>query len=69
MEWVLLIMMSAPSGSFIDKRVEFVKTKAECHARMAKTPRITPMQIRQTPICVTMDHWTGKKPMSGVALD
>jgi len=69
MEWVLLVMMSTPGGDFIDKRVEFVKNKAECHARMATTPRVTPMQIRQNPICVTMDHWTGKKLMSGVALD
>jgi hypothetical protein len=69
MEWVLIIMMSTPGGDFIDKRVEFVRNKSECHARMATTPRIAPMGIRQTPICVTMDHWTGKKPMSGVALD
>jgi hypothetical protein len=69
MEWVLLVMMSTPGGDFIDKRVEFVKTKAECHARMTTTPRVTLMQIRQSPICVTMDHWTGKKPMPGVALD
>jgi hypothetical protein len=69
MEWVLIIMMSTPGGDFIDKRVEFVRNQAECHARMAVTARVTPMQIRQTPICVTMDHWTGKKPMPGVALD
>jgi len=69
MEWVLIIMMSTPGGDFIDKRVEVVRNKAECHARMAATPRIAPMGIRQTPICVTMDHWTGKKPMPGVALD
>jgi hypothetical protein len=69
MEWVLIIMMSTPGGDFIDKRVEFVRTRAECHRRMVLTPKVAPMQIRQTPICVTMDHWTGKKPMSGVALD
>jgi hypothetical protein len=69
MEWVLIIMLSTPGGDFIDKRVEFVRNKSECHARMAATPKVAPMQIRQTPICVTMDHWTGKKPMSGVALD
>jgi len=69
MEWVLIIMMSTPGGDFIDKRVEVVRNKAECYTRMATTPKVTPMQVRQTPICVTMDHWTGKKPMSGVALD
>lgn len=69
MEWVLIIIMSSPGGDFIDKRVEFVRTKAECQARMAATPRVAPMQVRQSPICVTMDHWTGKKQMPGVALD
>ena len=69
MEWVLIIMMSTPGGDFIDKRVEVVQNRAECLARMATTPRITPIKVHQTPICVTMDHWTGKKPMPGVALD
>jgi hypothetical protein len=69
MEWVLIIMMSTPGGDFIDKRVEFTRSQTECYARMAAVLRVTPMQIRQTPICVTMDHWTGKKPMPGVALD
>jgi hypothetical protein len=69
MEWVLIIIMSTPGGDFIDKRVEFVRTRAECHARMTTVPKVAPMQIRQSSICVTMDHWTGKKPMTGVALD
>ena len=69
MEWVLIIMMSTPGGDFIDKRVEFTRNRSECHARMAATPRVAPMGIRQTPICVTMDHWTGKKPMANVAPD
>jgi hypothetical protein len=69
MEWVLIIMMSTPGGDFIDKRVEFVRNKAECYARMATVPKVAPMGILQSPICVTRDHWTGKKPMPGVALD
>ena len=69
MEWVLIIMMSTPGGDFIDKRVEVVQNRAECYARVAATPKVTPMGILQSPICVTRDHWTGKKPMPGVALD
>jgi len=69
MEWVLIIMMSTPGGDFIDKRVEFVQNRAECYARMATTPKVVLMGILQSPICVTRDHWTGKKPMPGVALD
>ena len=69
MNWVLIIMMSTPGGDFIDKRVEFLQDKKSCQIRMAEIPRMAPMRIRQDPICVTMDHWTGKKPMPGVALD
>ena len=69
MEWVLIIMMSTPGGDFIDKQVEFVQTQAECYARMATTPKVAPMGILQSPICVTRDHWIGKKSMTGVALD
>jgi hypothetical protein len=69
MNWVLIIMLSSPGGNFIDKTVEFVPTRAECRAKAQGVPKLTPMGIRQDPICVTMDHWTGKKPMAGVALD
>ena len=69
MNWVLIIMLSTPGGDFIDKKVEFVRTKAECRARADQVEPVAPMGIRQKPICVTMDHWTGKNPMPGVALD
>lgn len=69
MNWVLIVMLSTPGGDFIDKTTEFTRTRAECQAKAQQVTRITPMRIRQDPICVTMDHWTGKKPMVGVALD
>jgi hypothetical protein len=69
MNWVLIIMMSTPGGDFIDKRVEFLRTKAECQVRLSETPRMTLMRVKQDPVCVTMDHWTGKKQMPNVALD
>ena len=69
MNWVLIIMLSSPGGDFIDKTVEFTRTRAECQAKAQRVPKLTPMGIQQHPICVTMDHWTGKKPMAGVALD
>jgi hypothetical protein len=69
MNWVLIIMMSSPGGDFIDKRVEYLQDKKACQVRMAEIPRITPMMVKQFPLCVTMDHWTGKKLMPGVALD
>ena len=69
MNWVLIVMLSTPGGDFIDKRVEFVRTKVECQTLAKQMDRRSPMGIRQDPLCVTMDHWTGKNPMPGVALD
>jgi hypothetical protein len=69
MNWVLIIMLSSPGGNFIDKKVEFARTHSECQVMARQTARITPMGVRQDPLCVTMDHWTGKNPMPGVALD
>ena len=69
MNWVLIVMLSTPGGDFIDKKVEFVQTQAECQTLAQQTARMTPMGVRQHPLCVTMGHWTGKKPMPGVALD
>ena len=69
MNWVLIVMLSTPGGDFIDKKVEFVRTQAECQTLAQQTVRVTPMGVRQDPLCVTMDHWTGKRPMKGVALD
>jgi hypothetical protein len=69
MNWVLIVMLSTPGGDFIDKKVEFVRTKVECQTMAKRLDRHTPMGVQQHPICVTMDHWTGKNPMKGVALD
>jgi hypothetical protein len=69
MNWVLIIMLSTPGGDFIDKKVEYVQTQVQCRAMAKQVDRITLMGVHQHPICVTMDHWTGKNPMPGVALD
>jgi hypothetical protein len=68
MNWVLLIFLSTPGGDFIERKVEFVRTQAECQARAKQTARRTPMGIQQHPLCVTMDHWTGKNPMPGMPM-
>jgi hypothetical protein len=69
MNWVLIIMLSSPGGDFIDKRVEFVPTEAECQVQLQQLPKLSPMGLQQHAICVTMDHWTGRQPMMNVALD
>jgi hypothetical protein len=68
MEWVLLVFISAPGGYFIDKTVEPVRTYQECIDKSKATPRKTYKGIQDT-VCVTIDHWTGKAPMPGMAMD
>lgn len=51
------------------KTVEFT-TRKECEAVRVQLPNLdTPMGIKHKGLCVTMDHWTGKKKMPGVAYD
>ena len=68
--WVLVIAMSAPSGDFIDKRTVEFKTRKDCEAVRAQLPVLnSPYGVKHEGVCVTMDHWTGKKKDKGVAFD
>jgi hypothetical protein len=68
--WVLIIAMSSPGGDFIDKRTVEFKTRQDCEAVRVQLSNLdTPMGIKHKGLCVTMDHWTGKKQMPGVAYD
>jgi len=68
-EWVLIIAMFSPGGDFIDKYAEGpIATKAECVSRQ-QALKPTGLQVQLKGLCVTKDHWTGKKQMPGVAYD
>jgi hypothetical protein len=68
-EWVLIIAMFSPGGGFIDKYAEGpIATKAECVSRQ-QALKTTGVQVHLKGVCVTKDHWEGKKQMIDVAYD
>lgn len=69
-EWILIIAMFGPSGDFIDKRTIEFQSRKDCEAVKIQLPVMnSPMGIKHKGLCVTRDHWTGKKQMKGVAYD
>lgn len=71
MNWVLLISMLTPGGDFIDKVPVEMPTRAACVQAAKDLPKRgeSPMGVQYKGICVTMDHWTGKKKMKDVSFD
>ena len=71
MNWVLLISMLTPGGDFIDKVPVEMPSKAACQQAAKDLPKRgeSPMGVQYKGICVTMDHWIGKKKMKDVPLD
>ena len=67
-QWVLIVAMFSPGGDFIGKIVEGPFSKTECIEKKNKLkPTVFDVQLKG--LCVTKDHWEGKKQMTGVALD
>ena len=71
MNWILLISIMSPGGDFIDKIPVEMPTKATCQQAAKDLPKQgeNPLGLQFKGICVTMNHWTGKKKDKGVALD
>lgn len=68
--WVLIIAMLSPGGDFISKQAIEVKTRTDCEKiRDSLVHIVDPMGVKHKGICVTMDHWKGKKIMKDIALD
>jgi hypothetical protein len=69
-EWILIIGMFAPGGDFIDKRTVEFQSRKDCEAVKIQLSYLDdPMRVKHKGLCVTNDHWTGKKKMPGVAYD
>jgi hypothetical protein len=68
--WILIIAMFSPGGDFINKTpIEFPSQK-DCEAVKVQLSVLdSPMGVKHKGVCVTRDHWTGKKKMPGVAYD
>ena len=68
--WILIIAMYSPGGDYMDKTTLEFNTQKDCESVRAQLAILdTPLGVKHKGICVTKDHWTGKKPMKGIALD
>lgn len=68
--WVLIIAIFNPSGVWQHQYTERHDTQQLCTARSKAVETVTAdNKYLVRGICVTQDHWTGKKPMPGVNLD
>jgi hypothetical protein len=68
--WVLIIAMFSPGGDFISKQTINFVSKKDCEAvRIQLSNLDQPMHVKHKGLCVTRDHWEGKKQMPSVAHD
>jgi hypothetical protein len=68
--WILIIAMHSPAGDFMNKETIGFESKRACEAVKAQLPNLdNPMRVKHKGLCVTRDHWEGKKQMPGVAYD
>lgn len=68
--WILIIAMYSPAGDFMAKETIGFDSQKECDAVKVQLSNLdTPMKVRHRGVCVTRDHWEGKKKMPGVAYD
>ena len=68
--WVLIIAMYSPAGDFVGKDTIKFESQKACEAAKAQLPNLDyPLRVKHKGLCVTRDHWEGKKQMPGVAYD
>jgi hypothetical protein len=68
--WILIIAMHSPAGDFIGKETVEFQSKKDCEAVKVQLPNLdSPMRVQHKGLCVTKDHWEGKKKMPSVAYD
>ena len=68
--WILIIAMYTPGGDFLGKESVKFESKKACEAVRVQLPTLDhPLHVKHKGLCVTRDHWEGKKQMSGVAYD
>jgi|LakMenE01Jun11ns_1017448.scaffolds.fasta_scaffold8165105_1 hypothetical protein len=68
--WVLLIFMWSASGDFVSKIPVIQQTESQCRLAAITLPTVLDAtDTRLEGICVTHDHWTGKKYMPDMPLE
>lgn len=62
--------MFSPGGDFINKTPIEFQSQKDCEAVKVQLSNLDhPMKVNHKGVCVTKDHWEGKKKMPGVAYD
>ena len=62
--------MYSPAGDFIGKDTMKFESQKACEAVKVQLPNLDyPLRVKHKGLCVTRDHWEGKKQMPGVAYD
>jgi hypothetical protein len=68
--WILIVAMYSPAGDFMSKDIIKFESQKACEAVKVQLSNLDqPMRVRHKGLCVTRDHWEGKKQMPGVAYD
>ena len=68
--WILIIAMYSPAGDFMGKEALQFNSQKDCEAVKVQLTKLDhPMRVTHKGLCVTRDHWEGKKKMSNVAYD
>lgn len=68
--WILLIFIYSASGDFISKIPVAQLTESQCQVAVISLPStLEGTNTKLEGMCVTQDHWTGKKYMPNVPLD
>jgi hypothetical protein len=68
--WILIIAMHSPAGDFMGKETLPFNNQKDCEAVKVQLTKLDhPMRVTHKGLCVTRDHWEGKKKMSNVAYD
>ena len=68
--WILIIAMYSPAGDFMGKNTVGFNNQKECEAVKVQLVKLDhPMKVSHKGLCVTRDHWEGKKKMPNVNLD
>ena len=69
-EWILIVYMLSPQGEFMSKYSHGPLTKIECQQQVQELKNIRGTAGQKFKgLCVTRDHWEGKKQMTRVAYD
>ena len=68
--WILIIAMYSPAGDFMGKDTLTFNSHKDCEAVKVQLPKFDhTLRVKHKGVCVTRDHWEGKKKMPNVDLD